>query len=224
MNSIPAEKQSVLELKCLGTNVVGTKVYRTAFSGILSSGGHLHFDWLPPNRIIAHYHKVDLISTLLDALTTQDAPRRSRRGSPPAHIENEWLPATLTLSPAALWTHSKAQFILLHRTYAVASTPKAVRQFSFILLRRLPRRRAVHMRTASVQCPRACCWCNPQYHGKCWRRSASSEKPWRRQINIIKSLFKTIKRRQQRNRRRWHSFNLHKDVYHGRSTLFVADN
>ncbi len=30
-----------------GTNVVGTKVYRTAFSGILLSGGLLHFDWLP---------------------------------------------------------------------------------------------------------------------------------------------------------------------------------
>ncbi len=28
----------------------------------------------------------------------------------------------------------------------------------------------------------------------------------------------------QRNRRRWHSFNLHKDVYIGRSTLLVADN
>ncbi len=27
MNSIPAEKQSVLALGCLGTNVVGTEVY-----------------------------------------------------------------------------------------------------------------------------------------------------------------------------------------------------
>ncbi len=27
------------------------------------------------NRVIAHYHKVDLISTLLDALTAQDGPR-----------------------------------------------------------------------------------------------------------------------------------------------------
>ncbi|RXN36005.1 hypothetical protein ROHU_003340 [Labeo rohita] len=27
---------------------------------ILSSVGLLHFDWLPPNRIIAHYHKIDL--------------------------------------------------------------------------------------------------------------------------------------------------------------------
>ncbi len=34
INIITAEKQSVpLALKCLGTNVVGTKVYRTAFSG-----------------------------------------------------------------------------------------------------------------------------------------------------------------------------------------------
>ncbi len=46
-------------------------------------------DWLPPNRVIAHYHKVDLISTLLDALIVQNAPRRSRRSSPPALIENE---------------------------------------------------------------------------------------------------------------------------------------
>ncbi len=87
--------------------MVGTKVYKTAFSGTLSSGGLLHSDWLPPNRVIAHYHKVDLISTLLDALTVQNSPRRSRRSSPPAHIENEWLPATLTLSPPAMWTHSK---------------------------------------------------------------------------------------------------------------------
>ncbi len=111
INSIPAEKkQSVLALKCLGTNVVGTKVYKTAFSGILSSGGLLHSDWLQPKRVIAHYHKVDLISTLLDALTVQNAPRRSRRSSPPAHIENEWLPATLTLSPPAVWTHSKTRW------------------------------------------------------------------------------------------------------------------
>ncbi len=45
MNSIPAEKQCVLQaLKCLGTNAVGTKVYSVAFSGILSSGGFLHSD------------------------------------------------------------------------------------------------------------------------------------------------------------------------------------
>ncbi len=56
---------------------------------------------------IGHYHKVDLISTLLDSLIVQNAPHRSRRSSPPAHIENEWLPATLTLSPPAVWTHSK---------------------------------------------------------------------------------------------------------------------
>ncbi len=60
-------KTSVLVWKCLGTNVVGTKVYKTAFSGTLSSGGLLHSDWLPPYRVIAHYHKVDLTSTLLDA-------------------------------------------------------------------------------------------------------------------------------------------------------------
>ncbi len=171
-------------------------------------------------------------------------------------------------------------------------------QFSFILLRRLPRRRAVHMRTASLQCPRACCWCNPQYHGK-RRRSGSLEKeiginggqsqlqmggsapnglglvnmPYTKpnpkptlplgavptylrhkslplggkclplgglraaaiytcgeavmaanKYQIIKSLFKTTKRRRQQNSRRWHSFNLYKDVYHGRSTLFVADS
>ncbi len=90
--------------------MVGTKVYRTAFSGILSSGGLLHSNWLPPNRVIAHYHEVDLISTLLDALTAQNSPRRSRRSSPPAHIENEWLPAILTLSPPAVWTHSNSVF------------------------------------------------------------------------------------------------------------------
>ncbi len=32
-------------------------------------------------------------------------------------------------------------------------------------------------------------------------------------------LFKTTKKRQQRNRRRWHSFNLHKDLYHGRTNV-----
>ncbi len=32
---------------------------------------------------ICHYHKVDLISTLLDSLIVQNAPRRSRRSSPP---------------------------------------------------------------------------------------------------------------------------------------------
>ncbi len=74
MNSIPAEKQSVLALKCLGTNVVGTEVYSAAFSGILSRGGILRSDWLQPNRVIAHYHKVDLISTLLDTLIFQNVP------------------------------------------------------------------------------------------------------------------------------------------------------
>ncbi len=68
---LKTEKQSVLARRCLGTNVVGTKVYRTAFSVILSSGGLLHSDWLPPNRVITLCHKVDLISTLLDALFAQ---------------------------------------------------------------------------------------------------------------------------------------------------------
>ncbi len=53
---------------------IRSRGYETAFSGTLSSGGLLHSDWLPPNRVIAHYHKVDLISTLLDALTVQNAP------------------------------------------------------------------------------------------------------------------------------------------------------
>ena len=44
----------------LRTNVVGA-----AYSGILSSGGLLRSDWLLPNRVIAHYYKVALISTLL---------------------------------------------------------------------------------------------------------------------------------------------------------------
>ncbi len=68
---LKTEKQSVLARRFLGTNVVGTKVYRTAFSVILSSGGLLHTDWLPPNRVITLCHKVDLISTLLDALFAQ---------------------------------------------------------------------------------------------------------------------------------------------------------
>ncbi len=57
----------------LGSNVVGTEVYSAAFSRILSSGGLLCSDWLPLNHVIAHYHKVDLISTLLDALIVQNA-------------------------------------------------------------------------------------------------------------------------------------------------------
>ncbi len=60
---------------------------------------------------ICHYHKVDLISTLLDSLIVQNAPRAlagaRRRSAPLAHIENEWLPATLTLSPPVVWTDSK---------------------------------------------------------------------------------------------------------------------
>ncbi len=68
---LKTEKQSVLARRFLGTNVVGTNVYRTAFSVILSSGGLLHSDWLPPNRVINLCHKVDLISTLLDALFAQ---------------------------------------------------------------------------------------------------------------------------------------------------------
>ncbi len=56
-------------LKYLGTNVVGTKVYSAAFSGILSSGGLLHSDWLPPNRVIAHYHRVDVILNFENTLS-----------------------------------------------------------------------------------------------------------------------------------------------------------
>ncbi len=46
------------------------------FTGLRS----LESSQAPPNRVIAHYYKVYLISTLLDALTIQDLP--------PAHIEN----------------------------------------------------------------------------------------------------------------------------------------
>ncbi len=35
-----------------------------------------------------------------------------------------------------------------------------------IVLHRRPHQRAVHMRTASMQCPQACCLCNPQYYGQ----------------------------------------------------------
>ena len=48
--------------------MVGTKAYRIVFSCILSGGGPLYSDWLPPNRVIAYYHKVDLFSTPLAAL------------------------------------------------------------------------------------------------------------------------------------------------------------
>ncbi len=84
--------------KCLGTNVVGTKDYRTVFSGILSSWGLLHSDWLLPIRFIAHYHKVDLTSTLLDAHTVQDAPRHSRRSSLPVFCRFV-LPCQIFLPP-----------------------------------------------------------------------------------------------------------------------------
>ncbi len=80
--------------------------YRTAFSGIFSSGGLLHSDWLPPNRVIAIYLKFDLISTLLNALIVQDLPRCSCRSSSLALIENEGLPATLTRSLPAVWTRN----------------------------------------------------------------------------------------------------------------------
>ncbi len=33
-----------------------------------------------------------------------------------------------------------------------------------------PRQCQVHMRTASLQCPRGCFWCNQQYHGQSRRR------------------------------------------------------
>ncbi len=36
--------------------------------------------------------------SLISALIVQTTPRS-------LHIENEWLPATLTLSPPAVWTH-----------------------------------------------------------------------------------------------------------------------
>ncbi len=52
-------KNKALALKCLGTNKVRTKVCSATFSGILSSGGLLRSDWLPPKRVIAHYHNVD---------------------------------------------------------------------------------------------------------------------------------------------------------------------
>ncbi len=96
--------------------------------------------------------------------------------------------------------------------------------------------------TPLVCCPRACCWSNPQYHGKS-RRSSGSLKHYRFKVLYysshtqsyrvqsvvkckyriyIKLLFKTTKRRPQRNGRWRHSFNLHKDLYHGRSALFVT--
>lgn len=61
-------------IKPLATTVVEIKVYMTVFSILLSIGGRLHFKWLPLNRIIAHYHSVDLISTLLDDHTGEHAP------------------------------------------------------------------------------------------------------------------------------------------------------
>ncbi len=74
---------------CLGTNVVGTKVY-----GLRSLESFQAEDVLIGCRPTASYlfkNKVDLISTLLDARIVQNAPRRSRR---------------LSLK-MPLWTHSK---------------------------------------------------------------------------------------------------------------------
>ncbi len=82
----PLPQQLLTSPFCLGTNVVGTKVYGLHSLESFQAGELLHSDWLPPNRVIAHYHKVDLISTLLDALIVQNAPRRS---SPPPLFENE---------------------------------------------------------------------------------------------------------------------------------------
>ncbi len=57
--------------------MVGNHSLRAAFSGILSSGGHLHSDGLSPDRVIAHYHKVDLILTLLDRRSHRPKTRRA---------------------------------------------------------------------------------------------------------------------------------------------------
>lgn len=65
---------------CLGTNVVRIKVCMTVFSGVLSSWGLLHSDWLLPYHVIDNYHKVDLTSTVLDAHTVQDAPLHAGGG------------------------------------------------------------------------------------------------------------------------------------------------
>ncbi len=85
------------------------------------------------------------------------------------------------------------------------------------------------MQTASLQCLQAHCLCN--------LRAVPQQKPKKKQLvreasalmaankyQMTDSLFQTTKKRQQCYRRRWHSFNLHKDLYHGRTTLFVADN
>ncbi len=105
---------------------------------------------------------------------------------------------------------SKGWFILLCRTYAVAFTVQAVCQFSCG-----PLECSVHGHVAGVT--------------RSTMAKAEEEVARRRsrdggKYQIIKSLFKTTKSWQQRNRRRWHSFNLHKGVYHGRSTLFVVDS
>ncbi len=119
----------------------------------------------------------------------------------------------------------------------------------FIRLRRLWRRLCVsfhlyfcvsfHLYFCVVVCIDVQYTCGPLVYGHvaCVTHSSTAKAEveaarWRSIIavtaankyQIIKSLFKTTKRRPQRNRRRWQSFNLHKDLYHGRSTLFVADN
>ncbi len=89
--------------------MVGTKVYNTAFSGTLSSGGLLHSDWLPPNRVTAHYHKVDLISTLLDALTPHS--HGASASTPTPLIDFEW--SDVKRCQTELWVHRIASLALL---------------------------------------------------------------------------------------------------------------
>lgn len=84
-------------LFCLETNVVRTKACWTMFSEILSNDGIMQPDRLSQNSVIAHYHKVDPISTLLDANIVQNVSWHFRQSSPPTFIENEWLPGTFIL-------------------------------------------------------------------------------------------------------------------------------
>ncbi len=63
----------------------------------------------------------------------------------------------------------------------------------------------------------------PEEEAARWRSIIAVTAANKYQIITLNHYLKLQKRGQQRNRR-WRSFNIHKDVYHGRSTLLVANN
>ncbi len=63
----------------------------------------------------------------------------------------------------------------------------------------------------------------PEEEAARWRSIIAITAANKYKIITLNHYLKLQKRGQQRNRR-WRSFNIHKDVYHGRSTLLVANN